>query len=209
MKTVALRRLKDAEMKRARSDVEVAVALSETERERYESIRSKSQKTMTEAGKAVATHELLSRILQMRRICSHGLYEQVVRPGTPAAREALSGITKCSEGLPTSLLDLHSQFSWTESGESTYRASHVEEDGTTPSLTPDSISILSEQQEMIGTAFQMSFDATNASEDNDIDMDLHGINLPGIGSSSKVESVVDNLVQLQQMRHTDSKPIKR
>ena len=196
MKTVALRRLKDAEMRRARSDIEVAVTLSETEREHYESIRSKRQKTTTESGKAVATHELLSRILQMRRICSHGLYEQVVRPGAPAACEALSGSTECSGDLPTLLLDLHSQLSWTETGESTYCASHVEEAGTTPSLTPDSISILSEQQEMIGATSQMGFDVSNASEDNDVDMDLYGINSLGIGSSSKVESVVDNLVQL-------------
>ena len=76
-------------------------------------------------------------------------------------------------------------------------------------MTTNTFSFLSGQQETRSPAFEMGTDVSNVSGESDIDVDLHGTILQGVGSSSKVQSVIDHLVQLGQLEHEDSKPIKR
>lgn len=209
MGTVALRRSKNSEMKRARADLEVAVALTDAEREQYGSIRAKAQKMVASADKASPAHNLLSYILQMRQVCSHGLHDRFSGSGYAAVRRPLpsnSVCNKCLEALPQSLV---SRLSSVNGDESTYCRECAAEEHSTPDLIIESLSARNGLQDRRKPPSQTDFGVPEVLEDGDVAMDLDYTISTEPRLSSKVHAVIDNLVQLGTLRHADSTPIKR
>ena len=76
-------------MKHVRSELEVAVDLSRSECDEYETVRANAGRMKASMGKGMSAHTLLSFILQMRQICSHGLQEQTSSPRLMGTRKPL------------------------------------------------------------------------------------------------------------------------
>lgn len=209
MMAVALRRSRDSVMKRTRSDVEVAVALSDAERGQYESIRTKAHEIILSVEKSVAAHNLLSYILHLRQLCSHGLYERPARSESADAYGSLSSspvCNKCLEPLPP---DLVSQSNVVKSDESTYCLECAAEQTSTPDLITDSPSLSSNKHDKGNLTIHLDMSVSSVIEDDDVNMDLNEPVAVEPGFSSKVHSVISNLVKLEQPSHADSKPVKR
>lgn len=209
MGTVALRRSRDSEMKRARSDLDVAVALTDAEREQYGSIRTKAQKMIASPDPVSSAHNLLSYILQLRQICSHGLNDRVSGSGYAAVHRPLprnSVCNKCLEALPQSLVSQPSSF---DGDESTYCMDCAAEEHSTPDLIIEALSSRNGLQDRRNTTPLADVRVHEVLGDGDVDMDLDNTISPEPELSSKVHAVIGNLVQFGSMQHADSKPIKR
>lgn len=208
--TVALRRSRNSEMKHVRSDVEVAVTLSHTERQQYDSIRTRARNIVASVEKTTPAHNLLSCILQMRQVCSHGLHERGSRPEPADARVPVSSNTVCSKCLELLPGDLIHNSSLAESGESRYCPECAAEESSTLCLNTGSFSLQS--RVCWDTSTPKSWTGVGVADvpgdDDGGDIDLNASTVSRPGWSSKIDSVVNNLVQLEQRRHPDAKPIK-
>lgn len=198
-------------MKNVRSDVEVAVTLSHTERQEYDSIRTRARNWHVSSEKTTSTHNLLSFILQLRQICSHGLHERACRSEPADAGGPLPSnivCSKCLEGIPSDLI-LESIVA--ESGEPTYCLECAAEERSILCPTTD----LSSSQSLIfrDSSTPNSWTAVGVAEipgdDDNGDIDLNATRVSRLRWSSKIDSVVNNLVLLEQRRHPEFKPIKR
>jgi hypothetical protein len=209
MRTVSLRRSRDLEMKHVRSEIEVAVDLSWSEREQYERIRANIGRMKSSMGKEVSAHILLSCILQMRQICSHGLQEQSFELRSADARAPMSNdifCNKCFESLPSTLM---LRPSVAKGGEAVFCLECTGEDSGNLSLANDSLCIPNRYR----LERDISSPETNTSltevavDDIEMELDATGQKSPKI--SSKIESVIRNLMQLGKERNKDSTPTKR
>lgn len=196
VRTVALRRSRNSEMKHVRSEVEVAVTLSHTERQQYGSILTRARDMMVSGEKTTSAHNLLSYILQMRQVCSHGLHERASRRPV-AARGPLPGITVCNKCLEVLPSDLILNSSLAEGGEPKYCLECAAEGSSTVGLFTDSLS--SQSRVCLDTSTSKSWDGSGVT-------DTPGDDRPEW--PSKIDSVVSNLVQLERRRHPGSAPIK-
>ena len=207
--TVALRRARNSEIKTLRSDIEVAVTLSHTERQQYDSTRTRARNWI--ASTKGTTDNLLSCINQLRQICSHGLHERASRSEPAAAGGPLPSNTVCNKCLEGISDDLILKSSLAESGEPTYCLECATEERST--LWP--IADLSSSQSRVceGTSSPKSWMAVGVADisgdDDNGDIDLNANTVSRLESSSKIDSVVNNLVRLEQMRPPGFKPIKR
>ena len=198
-------------MKNVRSDFEVAVTLSHTERQQYDSIRTRARNWIASTEKTASAHNLLSCIHQMRQICSHGIHERASRSEPTAAGGPLPSNTvcnKCLEGFPG---DLILESSSAESGEPAHCPECAAEERST--LCP--ITDLSSSQSRVcrDTSSPNSWRAVsvadNLGDDYNGDIDLNATPVSRLRRSSKIDSVVNNLVLLEQKRQPGLKPIKR
>ena len=209
--TVALRRSRGLEMKHVRSEVEVPVTLAYTERQQYNLIRNKAQRMIVGAENTTSAHELLSCILQMRQVCSHGLHGRACET-EPAAHQGLlpsnTVCDKCSETFPRDLL-LDSGLN--EDSESKYCQECAKEESSTAYPISDSLSSQSGICLDNSTPFSWTGVAiADVCSDNDgEDMDL-GANILAVPDwSSKIDSVVSNLLKAEQGQQFCSTPTKR
>lgn len=211
VRTVALRRSRDSEMKHVRSEVEVAVTLAYTERQQYNSIRSRAQKMIVGAENTTSAHKLLSCILQMRQVCSHGLHGRASETGPAANRGPLPSNTVCDICLETFSRDLTVDSSLNEDSESKYCQECAAEESSTACPTSDSLSLQSSICRDTSTPFSWTgVSVADVLSDNDGgDMDLGANTVPVPDWSSKIDSVVNNLLQLEQGRQFGSTPTKR
>ena len=210
MKTVALKRPRESQMKHVRSEIEVAVTLSPSERQQYDSIHTKARKMIVSAERTTSAHNLLSYILRMRQVCSHGLNGRASRPGPAAGGGPLpsNACSKCSDVLPR---DLSLNSSLAADGGPKYCLECAAEESSTPCLITDPLSFqggpcwdTSTPEPWTGVG------VAHVPEDDDGgDMDFNATTVSTLESSSKIDSVVNNLLQLEKMRHPDSIPIKR
>ena len=211
MMTVALRRSRNSEMKHVRSEVEVAVTLSQTERQQYGSIRTRAQNMMASVEKTTSAHNLLSYILQMRQVCSHGLRKRASRSGPAAARGPLPSNTSCNKCSGVLPRDLILTSSLAESGEPKYCPECAAEESGDLGLLTDSPSLQSHICRDKSTP--KSWTGITAldvlGDDDGGDIVLNATTESGPEWSSKIASVVNNLVQLEQSHHSGSTPIKR
>ena len=188
--TVALRRSRNSERKNIRSDSEVAVTLSHPERQQYDSILTKARNWIASTNKTTPTHNLLSCINQLRQICSHGLHERASRLEPAAAGRPLPSNTVCNKCLEAIPKELMLESSLAESGEPTYCEDCAAEERTNISPIADYSSSQS----------RLCRDTSNPNI-------WTAVGVTGI--SSKIESVVKNLILLEQRRYPGFKPIKR
>ena len=187
----------------------MAVTLSHTERQQYDSTRTRARNWITSTKDT--TDNLLSCINQLRQICSHGLHERASRSEPAAAGGPLPSNTvcnKCSEGIAGDLI-LKSNLA--ESGEPTYCLECAAEESSTLCSIPD---LSSSQSRVCGDPSSpkswMAIDVADIPGDDDNgDIDLNATTVSRLESSSKIDSVVSNLVLLEQRRHPGLKPIKR
>lgn len=207
--TVALKRARNSEIKTVRSDIEVAVTLSHTERQQYDSTRTRARNWI--ASTKDTTDNLLSCINQLRQICSHGLHERASRSEPAAAGGPLPSNTVCNKCLENIPVDLILKSSLAESGEPTYCPECAAEERST--LWP--ITDLSSSQSHVceDTSSPKSWMAVGVADipgdDENGDIDLNATTVSRLESSSKIDSVVKNLVLLEQRRPSGFKPIKR
>ena len=209
--TVALRRSRNSEMKQTRSDSEIVVTLSHPERQQYDSILTKARDWIASTNKITPTHTLLSCIHQLRQICSHGLYGGASTSEPAAAGGPLPSNTVCNKCLEAIPDDLILVSSLAESGEPTYCQECAAEDRSNPS----SITDFSSPQSRIcrDTSSPKTWTAVGATDisggDDNGSIDLSATTVSRPKRSSKIESVVHNLVLLEQRRHPGLTPIKR
>ena len=205
--SVALRRTRSIEMKHVRSDIEVTVTLSNTERQQYDSIRTKARCMITCTEKKTFAHKLLLYIHQMRQVCSHGLYR-----GASAARGLLPSSTvcrKCSEALNRDMVINENS---SADGSTQYCLECAAEENNSLGVETDSVSSQNFSCQDGGTPqYWTDVGMPNAHGDGDDNEDviLDAIALPRLDKSSKIDSVVNNLLQLEQNSQHASTPIKR
>ena len=188
--TVALRRSRTSERKNIRSDSEIAVTLSHHERQQYDSILTKARDWIASTNKTTPTHNLLSCINQLRQICSHGLHERASRSEPAAAGRPLPSNTVCNKCLEAIPKELMLESSLAESGEPTYCEDCAAEERSNLSPIADYSSSQS----------RLCRDTSNPNIRTAVGV---------TGISSKIESVVKNLILLEQRRYPGFKPIKR
>lgn len=209
MRTMALRRSRDSEMKHIRSHVEVPVALLPTERQQYDVIRAKAWKMIVSAEKMMSAHNLLSYILQMRQICSRGLYKRISKSGPIVAREPPPSNAVCDKCLEALTSGFTNNPSLIKSGEPKYCLECAVDEESRSSLITDSLSLRSGVcQDTSTPTFRTDIGITDV-PGGDVDINLNTVTVPRPEQSSKIDSVIYNLVQLEQKRHVDSTPIKR
>lgn len=199
--TIALRRSRDSERRRRRSEHMVKVILSPAERELYNSIRSKAKACLS-------PHDRFAFILKMRQVCSHGLWVRGQRPGNDATtREIDRGPNLCHIFLPPKLLPtLISKSSRAPllcfecAGE---QGSIANSDTKSTSLEE---SICDEPNTPVSATDIGMLDSFSES---DVDMDRDYVMPAKSETYAKVQTVLGNLLELQQMRHPDTTPVKR
>lgn len=194
-------------MKHIRSDIEVTVTLSPTERQQYDSIRTKARRMITCAEKKTFAHKLLFYILQMRQVCSRGL-----REGASAARGLLPSIivcNKCSEVLNRET-SLHTSIC--ADSQTQYCPECAAEESSPLGVDTDSSSLQDLTCQDVGTPkswTDIGMPDVNDNGDNNWDVNLDAIAVSRPERSSKIDSVVNNLLQLEQESRHISTPIKR
>lgn len=77
MTTVALRRTRSADQSRRRSERVESVLLSPAERGKYQETLLQARKTLAASTRDTASSSLLGTLLRLRQICSHGIYNIV------------------------------------------------------------------------------------------------------------------------------------
>ena len=207
MGSVALRRTRNIEMKHSRSDIEVTVILSHTERQQYDSIRSEARRMITCAEKKTFAHKLLFYILQMRQVCSHGL-----RGRASAARGLLPSNTVCNKCSEILTGDTVLDASMAADGETQYCLECAAEESSSLGVDSDSSSLQNLTCQNTGSPQSCTdvdmLDVHGNGDDNGIVMlDETAVSRPE--GSSKVDSVVNNLLQLEKNSCQNSTPIKR
>ena len=203
VETVALRRTIGSEMSRARSDAVVTVPLSDTERRNYESIRNEARKMSVSVRKSATSHRLLYYILQMRQLCSHGLIGQTPVSNASGLLTPRPTCNKCSENLPP---DLSLGLPPVKSDELIFCLECAAEEDSVLDVTGDPSNLNQGQR---STTRQAGTIVQEDTSDEDIDMDAYDTTQLTAESSSKIQSVIDNIVALDQQRHEDSSPVKR
>ena len=209
--TVALRRSRNSEMKNIRSDIEVAVTLSHTERQQYHSILTEAQNWTASTDKTTPAHNLLTCIHRMRQICSHGLNEGASRSELAAAGGPLSRNIVCNKCSEPILDDLILESSLAKSGEPIYCQDCAAEERSTLSPITDFCSSQSRgcRDTSTSTIWTAIGVADIPGDDDNDNIDLNATKVLRPKWSSKIDSVVNNLVLLKQRRTPGSKPIKR
>ncbi|KAL9044199.1 MAG: hypothetical protein Q9214_002646, partial [Letrouitia sp. 1 TL-2023] len=200
-------RLRDTEMMHLRSDVEVLVDLSQSERDWYEMIRADAGKVKQSMSKTAAAHTLLSYILQLRQICSHGSPQQNFGSNSTTTQHAADiWCVKCFEPIKfasafgSSIIGI---------GKPMYCQECGLEETSNISLASLSSSTLSETHlEEDKLMLQANFDFTEASNDDIIEMDWDPASTQNPLFSSKIECVVMNLMHLEREQNKDSTPVK-
>ena len=210
MRTVALKRSTSSETHCGRSETEEPVELSRAEREKYSSIRAQARKTITRTGKSSSSHTLLSYILQMRQVCSHGLRDQISRPDLVAIRQPQHRqyvCNGCADVLPSSQLSRST--SNATGGPQYCPECAFEEDASLGPATDSTLLKNGVCEGMDTLVSQIDDQVSQYAGNNDVDMELDDVLQSGAESSSKIDSIMCNLIQLDQKRHSDDKPIKR
>lgn len=209
MRTIAIRRPKLSENGCKRSEREVPVSLSQAERKQYGSTRTEALSMVTRAGNKSSAHTLLSFILQMRQLCSHGLLSGAIVHRSNFPQEASTCTIVCDKCADNfNPVDSTSLTSTAIDGPRYCPECAFEEDISAGLPTQ-----FSPAQDVVykGTTSvsQLEYQLDGGLGDSIVEMEIDGPSISGTQTSSKIDSVVRNLIQLDRARHHDSKPIKR
>ena len=204
VRSAMLRRSRGSERNGRRSELEVKVVLSSAERELYGSIRSKARTCLS-------PHDRFSYILKMRQVCSHGLLGRGQRLENAAAiREVCNGSTvchRCGEDLPP-VLNRSSTFASTNTPQFCFDCAD-EQGGIAKSITRSPSLRDSNCEEPISPGSDLDIEMLDDTSESDVGIGRNRTTVATPGPSAKINSVLGNLLKLQQERHHDLTPIKR
>ena len=208
MKTIAIRRPKLSESNSNRSEREVQVYLSQAEREQYDSIRTKARETITRMGNCSSSHTLLSYILRMRQLCSHGWSGEPFHRGFDVLRKDLRSTPACDRCADSlTLSEINNLASDAVDGPRYCLECAFEEDISIGSAT-QSLSMPRITQQDLTTLMPRVSEKFESLAHVDERMDDRPKFADAL-TSSKIGSVLHNLFQLNRSLHSDKKPIKR
>ena len=209
MRTVAIRRPKVSENGCKRSEREMPVYLSQAERDQYGSVRTQARSMVTRTVNKSSAHTLLSFILQMRQLCSHGLLSEVIDHRSNSPREAsirTMVCDKCADNFGPA--DSTSLTSTAIDGPRYCPECAFEEDIS--AALPTQFDLAQNVIHKGATSVSQSEHQLDGKlDDGVVEMEIDGPSISEMQTSSKLDSVVCNLIQLDRARHHDSKPIKR
>lgn len=206
MRTVAIRRSKVSENGCKRSESEVSVHLSQAERKQYGSIRTQARSMVTRAENKSSAHTLLSFILQMRQLCGHGVLSGVIAHQPLEASACTMVCDKCADNFspvdPTNL-------TLTATDGPRYCPECAFEEDISAAMPTQFSSAQNVLYKGTTSVSQLEYQLDLELDDGIVEMEIDGPSISGTQTSSKIDTVVRNLIQLDRARHHDSKPIKR
>ncbi len=209
MRTVAIRRPKLSESDCKRSEREVPVDLFQAEREQYNSTRAQARSMVTRTGNRSSAHTLLSFILQMRQLCSHGLSREAMIRRSNSLREASPCAIVCDRCADSFNPADSTTLNLTASDGPRYCPECAFEDDISAALPKQLWSVQNGVYQDTTSVSRLEDQLVENSDDDVIEMDIDGPSISGTQTSSKIDSIVRNLIELDRLRHHDSKPIKR
>ena len=204
MGAAVLRRPMNSENSHRRFDEEVTVSLSPTERQQYHCIRRKAREVATRVDRNTSSHTLLSYILQLRQLCSHGHQQAVSRPEAAVIRTHLTHNPICQK-----CASVLSEWDQALNSGNVSRLCHecASDDDNDPILISNSES-LPRGRSNISKDPESSYNSPATDRYSD-EMDIDEIEPPRVEKSSKVESIMRNLRQLERKDIHSSAPVKR
>ena len=209
MKTVAIRRPKLSESDCKRSEREVLVDLFQAEREQYDSTRTQARSMVTRTGNRSSAHTLLSFILQMRQLCSHGLSREAIVRRPDSLRKASTCAIVCDRCADSINPADSTSLTMTATDGPRYCPECAFEDDISPALPTQLSSVQNGVYKDIISISRLEDHLVENLDDDVDEMDMDGPSLSVMQTSSKIDSIVRNLIELDRVRHHDSKSIKR
>ena len=209
MRTVAIRRPKLSESDCKRSERDVLVELFQAEREQYDSTRTQARRTVTRTGNKSSAHTLLSFILRMRQLCSHGLSRGAIFRRPNLIRETSNCATvcdKCADSFNPADSEI---LTLTVTDGPRYCPECAFENDISASLPTQSSSVQNGVYKDTTSIPRLEDQMTENLDDGVVEMEIDEPPVCETHTSSKIDSVVRNLIGLDRVRHRDSKPIKR
>ena len=204
VRSATLRRSRDSERNGRRSELVVRVVLSTAERELYSSVRSRARECLS-------PQDRLSYLLKMRQICSHGVPRQAqLLENVAAAAEVYRGpaiCNKCGEDILPTLLG-NSTLSSSTMSQLCFECAD-EEDDTVNSATHSLPQMTSTCEQIQVSPSDLELDVLDGTSRSQIDFGHDHMIPVSPEPSTKICSVIGNLLELEQERHQDGTPIKR
>ena len=208
MKAIALRRSRKICGNQRRSEYVTWVTLSQAERQQYISTRTQARKNLLKIGTQTPAHKLLSSIILLRQVCSHGISKRVFTSGLVDQQEPQTrtcNCEKCGDIFPSPLIS-------NRTFKATCRHQLCSECTFEQNTSPDIIDELSPRKcgicnEPGAVLSHMSMGSTD--NDNDVDMNRDERMAANIELPSKIEKVLHNLIKLERKFNPDFSPIKR
>ena len=209
MRTVAIRRPRLSEGGCKRSEREVPVYLSQAERKLYDSTRTQALSMVTRTGNKSSAHTLLSFILQMRQLCSHGLLSGAGVHRSIFPQEASTCTVVCDKCADNFSLANSTGLTSTQINGLWYCPECAFEEDISAALPTQFSSAQNVGYNSTTSVSHLEHQLDGKLYDGVIEMEIDGSSISETQTSSKLDSVVRNLIQLDRARHHDSKPIKR
>ena len=209
MSTVAIRRPKFSPSDCKRSEREVLVKLFQAEREQYDSTRTQARSMVTRTGNKSSAHTLLSFILRMRQLCSHGPSRPAIFRRPNLVRETSTCATvcdKCADSFNPAVPEI---LTLTAIDGPRYCPECAFEDDISASLPTQSPSAQNGVYKDTISIPRLEDQMIENLDDGVVEMEIDGPPVYERHTSSKIDSIVRNLIDLDRVRHHDSKPIKR
>ncbi len=212
MRAVTLRRSKVACEPRRRIEEVVSVALSQTERHHYTSIRSQAR-TFLRTGARTSSINLLSFIVRLRQVCSHGILGNSCGPVPAAFALNLGSVikarncSKCGDALPLEAV-LRGSFESTCIHQLCSECA-FDQDLISARIDDVSISKCSLCESVLAEPRLDLERASSASGDDDLDVDGDETCEPQAKRSSKIDKVMKKLVELEYSSPNAHFPVKR
>lgn len=212
MTTLALRRTKASCYRQRRSERVESIILSAKEREQYNLILQHVKKMRSRTAHDARSHILLRAIIKLRQICSHGTLSatSIFTNEAPYTEETLS-CHQCGDSLPSLPMQIEEP--------QDFQGAQLCHDCQLGSYNaaPDSSSLYSSFN---GPLLQVH-DSTNIKDSLRIEEIVYGSDSTGADkyqvkmppttyqTSSKLDKVLSNLIDLQQIRSEGEAPVKR
>ena len=209
MRTVALRRPKLFESDCKRSEREVLVELCQAEREQYNSTRTQARNMVIRIGNKSSAHTLLSFILRVRQICSHGLSRGAIFRRRDLIRETSSCATVCDKCADSFNPAVSKILTLTALDGPRYCPECAFENDISTSLPTQSPSVQNGVYKDTTSIPRLEDQMIEDSDDGVVGIEIDGPPVCETHTSSQIDSIVRNLTGLDRVRHRDSKPIKR
>ena len=209
MRTVAIRRPKFSESGCKRSEREVSVELFQAERQHYDSTRTQARSMVTRAGNKSSAHTLLAFILRMRQLCSHGLSRGAILRRSNLIRETSTCVTVCDKCADSFNPADSGILVLTATDGPRYCPECAFENDISASLPTPSPSVQNVVYKDTTSISRLEDRMVENIDDGVVEMEIDGPPVCETNTSSKIDSIVRNLIDLDRGRHRDSKPIKR
>ena len=209
MRTVAIRRPKLSESDCKRSEREVLVELFQPEREQYNSTRTQARSMVTRTSNKSSAHTLLSFILRMRQLCSHGLSRGPIIRHHNLRDKTSTCATVCDKCADSFNAADSRILALTGTDGPRYCPECAFENDISASLPTQPSSVQNGVYHDTNSIPRLEDQMIENLDDGVVEMEIDGPPVCAAHTSSKIDRIVCNLIGLDRVRHRDSKPIKR